>query len=158
MCRLLHWGFSMPVTQSTHFSKSCFKCGAEKPLDDFYKHPKMPDGHVNKCKECNKKDVRENRNDKVEYYREYDKERGNRQDYSYIKGYREKFPKKYKAHTLVNNSIRAGILKPSCCEVCGILNTVAHHDDYDKPLEVRWLCQAHHVQWHKVNGPGLNGD
>lgn len=40
--------------------KKCFKCQQEKPLIDFYKHPQMPDGHVNKCKFCNKKDVTEN--------------------------------------------------------------------------------------------------
>lgn len=51
--------------------KKCFKCGAEKPLSDFYKHPRMSDGHVNKCKECNKKDVRENRAEKADYYNEH---------------------------------------------------------------------------------------
>jgi hypothetical protein len=40
--------------------KKCFKCGIEKELDEFYKHPKMADGHLNKCKDCNKKDVKDN--------------------------------------------------------------------------------------------------
>ena len=40
--------------------KKCFKCNLEKPLTEFYKHSKMSDGHVNKCKICNKKDVSEN--------------------------------------------------------------------------------------------------
>lgn len=37
--------------------KKCFKCNRFKSLDQFYKHPKMEDGHLNKCKECTKKDV-----------------------------------------------------------------------------------------------------
>lgn len=136
--------------------KVCFKCGAEKPLSDFYKHSSMPDGHVNKCKECNKKDVRVNRLKNLDYYREYDRSRGNRQDLSYVKDYREKYPKKYKAHVLVNNYLRDGKLVKQNCEICQSEESVAHHDDYDKPLEVRWLCQGHHKQWHSINGEGLN--
>jgi len=41
--------------------KTCIRCGNDKELDDFYAHPKMRDGHLNKCKECCKEvaDVRE---------------------------------------------------------------------------------------------------
>ena len=41
-----------------------------------------------------------------------------------------------------------GDLVPQPCEVCGIQPTHAHHDDYTKPLEVRWFCRRHHGELH----------
>lgn len=57
--------------------KICFKCNELKPLTDYYKHKKMADGHVNKCKECNKKDVQENylKKSTNEYWLEKERER-----------------------------------------------------------------------------------
>lgn len=52
--------------------KKCFKCLTVKPLDDYYKHPQMGDGHLNKCKECTKKDVQMNYTSNIDKYREYD--------------------------------------------------------------------------------------
>jgi hypothetical protein len=40
--------------------KRCFKCGIEKELSEFYAHPRMGDGHLNKCKQCTKNDVHNN--------------------------------------------------------------------------------------------------
>ena len=57
-------------------SKKCFKCLTFKPLNEFYKHSEMADGHVNKCKECNKNDVNQHRKNNLERIREYDRKRG----------------------------------------------------------------------------------
>jgi len=65
------------------------------------------------------------------------------------------------AQNLVEKAILKGILKPQPCEVCGAngkfqdgrREVQAHHDDYNKPLSVRWLCQRHHHEWHKRNKP-----
>jgi transposase-like protein len=65
----------------------------------------------------------------------------------------------YKASALVCRAIAQGVLIPEPCEVCGVYGrdengkrrVHGHHDDYNKPLQVRWLCQTHHYEWHKNN-------
>lgn len=139
--------------------KECFKCKEIKCLSEFYKHKQMKDGHLNKCKECAKKDATEHRWENIAAIRAYDRDRGNRQLPEYHRKYRKDFPNKYKAKNKVNNEIRSGNLIHEPCEVCGGHYSIhAHHDDYLKPLNVRWLCAKHHQQWHRDNGPGLNGE
>ncbi len=66
-----------------------------------------------------------------------------------------------KAQGMAEKAIARGILIPEPCEICGANGVMkdgrnevqAHHDDYNQPLEVRWLCQAHHHEWHKTNKP-----
>ena len=52
------------------------------------------------------------------------------------------------AHQMVRFAIREGRLKPKPCERCGNPNVVAHHEDYNKPLDVTWLCRSCHKNRH----------
>ena len=158
--------------------KKCFKCEVVKPLSEFYKHAQMADGHLNKCKECNKKDVRKNYIENISHYKSYNKKRANttrriaeRKAYAESDAGKESAKKSKKkwaennavkrgANIIVGNAIRDGKLeKQYFCSVCSIDNVRihGHHDDYAKPLEVRWLCTLCHNDWHKENGEGLNG-
>jgi hypothetical protein len=137
--------------------KRCFKCGEDKPLSQFYKHKQMADGHLNKCKECAKKDVHVNRINNIDHYRKYDRDRGNRQPPDYLRKWRKTNPKKWACHVKLNNEIRKGNITRKPCEECGASGlTHAHHDDYSIPLDVRWLCPACHKQWHTENGEAKN--
>jgi hypothetical protein len=57
-------------------------------------------------------------------------------------------PAKYEAHLAVQRAVSAGALDKLPCEVCGIEAVDAHHDQYDEPLAVRWLCRRHHTRLH----------
>ena len=57
-------------------------------------------------------------------------------------------PEKTRARRLVYWAVRRGNLQRQPCEVCGAPEVHAHHEDYSKPLEVRWLCSAHHLAAH----------
>lgn len=152
--------------------KTCKKCGETKPLSEYYKHSKMADGHLNICKDCKRADAINVRNANIDYYRAYDQSRANnpkrvkaREDYAKTAEgiasanaaktrFSERNPVARKCTTAVGNAVRDGRLIRMPCEVCGSTDRIhAHHDDYSKPLDVRWLCPKHHAEWHKHNEP-----
>ena len=135
-------------------TKRCFKCQCEKPLGAFYKHAMMGDGHLNKCKDCTKTDVKKHRQDNLERIRSYDRMRSSMphrisSQVFRTKEYRTKFPERAKANALVGAAVRDGKLKKQPCWVCGG-KAIAHHPDYSRPLDVVWLCQPHHKQTHAI--------
>ena len=135
-------------------SKECFKCKAVKPLSEFYKHSQMADGHLNKCKECNKNDSTTHRNKNLEKVREYDRARGKeskriKATTEITRAWRAEDSRRNVAHNQVARAVRNGTLVRQPCVRCGEAKSLAHHEDYDKPLEVMWLCQPCHKQRHK---------
>ena len=151
--------------------KVCRDCHVEKDLSEFYKHARMGDGYLNKCKSCVKQRVNNHRDDNIEKVREYDRQRAKfpkraeaKKAYSQTEKYKasqrvrmqryiEKYPLKRAAHILVSSAILKGkIEKVSVCSVCNSTKKIeAHHDDYSKPLSIRWLCEKCHKAWHKEN-------
>lgn len=55
---------------------------------------------------------------------------------------------KINARRLFRNAYRRKEIIKGNCEVCGAERVDAHHDDYSKPLDIRWLCRTHHAEHH----------
>ena len=61
----------------------------------------------------------------------------------------EEQQKRKKCRSVTNKAIRKKELLRLSCEICGSLNSEAHHDNYNEPLNVKWLCFKHHREYHK---------
>ena len=153
--------------------KTCKECNVEMPLSNFYVHAGMKDGHLNKCKECVKSRVdkyaKANPEKTKEWARNYfNSEAGKEKAKKYLltdKGkeirkkaldsYRKNHPIKDLARYLVKYEIQCGrLFRPSVCSCCKAeCKPHGHHNDYTKPLEVEWLCEQCHKQWHRKNKP-----
>lgn len=131
--------------------KTCRDCNEDLPLTEFYRHPETADGYLNSCKLCRKDYAKRNYLGQVAEKRSYESARNTtperrKQLAEAARRHRVKYPEKYKARTAVGNALRDGRLHRGPCEVCGTTEKVhAHHDDYSKPLQVRWLCFQHHI-------------
>jgi hypothetical protein len=135
-------------------TKRCNRCGISKEISLFYKNKLMPDGRLNQCVECVRKAQREFRLNNPEHVQSWEKERQqseHRKNWRVEnqRGWRQRNVEKYKARTAVSNAVRDGRLEKKGCEVCGD-KAQAHHEDYSKPLQVRWLCFKHHREEHAI--------
>jgi len=90
------------------------------------------------------------------YTREYYKSKRGRASAGY---YRSRNRIKRNASALLRRTmIRDGISRPTHCDECRReCRPEGHHDDYSKPLDVRWLCRLCHKKWHAQHGEALNG-
>jgi len=119
-------------------------------------HTSMLDGHLNECKSCTKKRVSERyyNPENREKIREYERNRFQNQErkkklIAYQRKRRLTHKGKAKANHWINNALRDGRIIKKPCEVCGEIKSQAHHTDYRKYYDVKWLCFKHHRQAHK---------
>lgn len=138
--------------------KRCFKCGEIKELDEFYVHPRMKDGHLNKCKQCTKKDTHNGYVLDVEKSRKkenlrYQQRKKDPKFRKMLADYGKKWRTKEKR--ICHNEVHRKLKRPNICELCGnTRNRIeGHHEDYSKPLEVLWVCAPCH---HRIT-LGKNG-
>lgn len=126
-------------------AKVCSKCGEEKSFSCFEPRKTAPDGLRGQCRPC--RNLAPNRRETF---------RKKRKTSEQNKKYATENAKKTKAHRLANAAIKVGAIVRQPCEVCGELKVYAHHCDYDRPLDVMWLCAHHHGAWHSEHGEGIN--
>lgn len=130
--------------------KQCSRCRMTKPKDCFVRQANARDGLSPGCKDC----YRPSRERKSEANKKYaSSDYGKARRAKLAREYKERNPVKAAARKAVYEAIRAGRIVRQPCEVCGSRRAQAHHDDYGKPLDVRWLCRAHHAEWHQHNTP-----
>lgn len=134
--------------------KTCFKCNLSQPLTEFYKHNAMADGYLNKCRTCTKKDANNHRSKNIEKIRQYDRERSKNPQRIELhreqtKMWRMADKRRVKCHNAVARAIKSGELTRLPCSRCGEVKSLAHHENYDEPLNVVWLCQPCHKERHK---------
>ncbi len=127
--------------------KKCGKCQQVKPISEFYPHKR--DGYQSNCKACHREEGKIY--NRTPMRREYNKQKYQEWvDKGGLQAYRQKPEVKEKVLAIAkaNQKKRSGKVIPQPCEVCGAGDAQMHHDNYDKPLVIRWLCQIHHTQEH----------
>ncbi len=145
---------------------TCKTCGATHENADFY-------SSINTyCKVHWRARVKANREGKIDQYKEHDRQRANRPDrVNARKSYQQteagraakkrarisyvtRNPERRAAHVVLGNAVRDGRIEPwpACAhpEGCESSKVEAHHPDYGRPLDVVWLCPAHHKQAHAL--------
>jgi hypothetical protein len=131
-------------------TKVCADCQAELPLSSFYMNVRT--GWVwNVCKACHKVRTYRNHAANPDLYKGI-QERHRRQQpdkyINYYRRYRKRHPEEVNARTKVAWALRTGrLVRPGACSACQTASKVeAHHDDYSKPLDIRWLCRSCHKE------------
>ena len=64
--------------------------------------------------------------------------------------YRRRNRKKEAARSVFRRAVMSGrVVRAEKCQECGGSPVEGHHEDYDKPLDVAWLCKVCHGKRHR---------
>jgi hypothetical protein len=64
--------------------------------------------------------------------------------------WRDRNPLAAWAHSALRSAVKRGIVVRRPCEVCGAEPADAHHADYSRPADVRFLCRRCHKAEHRA--------
>lgn len=118
--------------------RRCPECGETKPPTDFGLRWRNGRPSLSSyCKPCH-----------VEYHREWrSSPKGRALLTASQRASVKRYPERKAARLAARQAHDRGELPKTWCVVggkkCG-RDVEAHHDDYSKPLEVRWVCRKHH--------------
>lgn len=133
----------------------CGRCSEWKTADLYYPDRRTPNGLKSQCKACHSECTIRTRD--KENHRTKRREHAARSHAAdpekYRAAWRKRPPKKgpkVHARQLVHLALRKGLItRPQLCEDCQQRKRItAHHEDYSKPLEVKWLCFLCHARRH----------
>ena len=133
-------------------NKRCIWCKKVKPYSEFYDFRENHDRKSSACKDCHRiytfKYRMEHREQNRKMQREYiHTPKGKEITKKQILKYRLLNPLAVKAVKKLNKAVKSGKIIRQPCIVCGE-KAQAHHPDYNKPLDVIWLCPFHHKNLH----------
>jgi arginine utilization protein RocB len=133
--------------------KKCISCGENKEISCYYVHAGMADGYLNKCKDCAKKEAKKNYQNNRDRYQKYEQKRFKNPERKaklliYQRRRRAKNKVKDWARQVTARAVKSGKIVKLPCQVCGDINSEAHHTDYTDPYNVQWLCFKHHREAH----------
>lgn len=141
--------------------KRCPSCEQDLPREAFPLNKSRKDGLHAYCLACNRTKQAALRASHGERYREMRRRyRASEKGKAAYSRYVPAHPWQKWAQSKVWREINAGrMTKPETCSSCGEGGIIdGHHDDYAKPLEVRWLCRWCHREWHRINGEAANAN
>lgn len=159
----------LPFSEQAMNFKRCNLCARVRPINMFGTERLARDHHRCECRECGRalaktyyqEHAKQLCAHKATFYREH-----RQQELARAREYRVAHPEKRrtwqqryrllhqqrcKAWELVKNSIEKNVLqRPSECVQCKKrCIPEAHHEDYSRPLQLKWLCRACHRKLHR---------